>query len=42
MWTGQASSDISYFGDNDLLLPQFRTGGNDSKNCSEHFRDNKN
>ena len=26
-----------YFGDNDLSLPQFRPGNNDSKNCSENF-----
>ena len=25
-------SEISYFGDNDLSLPQFRSGDNDSKN----------
>ena len=36
-----ASSKISYFGDNDLSLRQFRPGGNDSKNRSERFRDNK-
>ena len=32
-------SEISYFGDNDLLLPQFRLGGNDRKNRSESFTD---
>ena len=36
-----ALSVILYFGDNDLSLQQFRYGGNDSKNRSEHFRDNK-
>ena len=34
-------SDISYFGDNDSSLPQFRPGGNDFKNSSEHFSDCK-
>ena len=34
-------SEISYFGNIDLLLPQFRPGGNDSKNHSERFRDDK-
>ena len=34
-------SEISYFGDNDLLLLQFRFGGNDSKNRSERYRYNK-
>ena len=34
-------SEISHFGDNDLLLLQFRPGGNDSKNCLEHFRESK-
>ena len=34
-------SKISYFGDNNLLLLQFKPGGNDDKNHSEHFRDNK-
>ena len=30
-----------YFGDNDLLLLQFRPGSNSNKNHSEHFRDSK-
>ena len=34
-------SEILYFGDNDLLLPQFRPGGKDSKNRSERFSENK-
>ena len=34
-------SKISYFGDNNLLLLQFKPGGNDDKNHSEHLRDNK-
>ena len=34
-----SGSEISYFGNNNLSLPQFRPGGNDSKNHSEHFRD---
>ena len=37
-----AGSKISYFVDNDLLLPQLRHGSNDSKNHSEGFRDIKN
>ena len=36
-----SGSEISYFADNDLSLLQFRPGNNDSKNHSEHFRDNK-
>ena len=36
-----AGSKVLYFGNNDLSLPQFRPGGNDSKNRSERFRDNK-
>ena len=36
-----AGSKISYFGNNDLSLPQFRPSGNDSKHRSERFRDNK-
>ena len=42
-WQKQAESGskISHFGNNDLLLPQFRPDGNDSKNCSECFRDTK-
>ena len=34
-------SKISYFDDNDLSLPQFRSGGNDSKNRSERYSNNK-
>ena len=34
-----AGSKISYFANNDLSLPRFRPGGNDSKNRSERFRD---
>ena len=34
-------SEISYFSDNDLSLLQLRPGGNDSKNRSKCFRDNK-
>ena len=34
-------SEILYLADNDLLLPQFRPGSNDSKNRSERFRNNK-
>ena len=30
-----------YFGNNNLLLSQFRPGGNDSKNRSECFSENK-
>ena len=30
-----------YLSDNNLLLPQFRSGGIDSKTSSEHFRDNQ-
>ena len=37
-----AGSEISYFGDNDLWLLQFRPGGSDSKNRSERFRETKN
>ena len=29
------------FGDNDLLLPQFRPGGNDNKNHSGRLRDSR-
>ena len=32
-----SGSKILYFGDNDLLLLQFRSGGNDSKNRSERI-----
>ena len=38
---GEEFGEISYFGDNDLSLQQFKPGGNDSKNRSERFRDNK-
>ena len=34
-------SEILHFGDNDLLLLQFRPGGNNSKNYLEHFRESK-
>ena len=34
-------SEILYFGNNDLSLPQFRPGGNDGKNRSELSIDNK-
>ena len=33
-------SEILYFDNNDLSLPRFRPGGNDSKNRSEHCRSN--
>ena len=33
--------EISHFGDNELSLPQFRLGGNDSKNHSERLKDSK-
>ena len=33
---------ISYFCDSDLLLPQYRPGGIDSKNYLEHFGTAKN
>ena len=36
-----AGSEISYFVDSNLSLLQFRPGSNDSKNCSEWFKDNK-
>ena len=39
--SGEEFGEISYFGDNDLSLRQFKPGGNDSKNRSERFRDNK-
>ena len=32
-----AGSKILYFGNNDLSLPQFKPGGNDSKNRPEHL-----
>ena len=32
---------ISYFGNNDLLLPQFRPGSNYNKNRSGRLRDSK-
>ena len=37
----KAGSEILYFGNNNLLLLQFRPGGNDSKNRSEFFSENK-
>lgn len=36
-----SGSEISYFGNNNLSLPQFRLGSNDSKNHSEHSSDRK-
>ena len=35
------NSRLLYFGNNNLLLSQFRPGGNDSKNRSECFSENK-
>ena len=37
-----AGSKVSYFGNNDLSLQQFRLGGNDSKNRSERLETTKN
>ena len=37
----QVGSKMSYFGNNDLLILQFRPDNNNSKNCSERFRDSK-
>ena len=34
-------SEISYFSDNKLSLPQFRPGGSDNKNCSGCLKDSK-
>ena len=34
-------SEISYFGNNDISLPQFRPGSNNSKNHSGYLRDSK-
>ena len=34
-------SKISYFGDNDLSLPQLRPSSNNSKNCSGRLRGSK-
>ena len=36
-----ADSKISYFGNNDLSLPQFRPGTNDSKNRSKRLETTK-
>ena len=36
-----SGSEISYFGNNDLSLLQFRSGGNDSKTRSECYSNNK-
>ena len=36
-----SGSEISYFGDNDLSLLQFRSGGNNSKNRLERYSSNK-
>ena len=35
-----AASEISYFDNKDLMLPQFGPGSNNSNNHSEHFSDN--
>ena len=39
--TQDTGSETSYFGDNELSLPQFRPSGNGSETCSERFRDNE-
>ena len=36
-----AGSEISYFGDNDLSLLQFRLGSSDNRNRSGRLRDSK-
>ena len=39
--SASSGSEIVYFRDNNLSLPQFRPGGKDSKNCSELFSGSK-
>ena len=37
----QPGSQISYFGNNDLSLLQFRPDGNNNRNCSGHLGESK-
>ena len=39
--SASSGSEIVYFRDDNLSLPQFRPGGKDSKNCSELFSGSK-
>ena len=40
-FSGHLGSEILYHGNNNLSLPRFRPGGNDSKNRSELFSGSK-
>ena len=41
IYQAPSGSEILYFGDNDSSLPQFTSGGNDSKNRAERYSNNK-